>query len=183
MLSGLKLLKLLALVLLSAIAAAAADVTVASPDGRVRFVLSSGAQGHLEYTVSFNSKNIVDTSPLGIVVDGVDLAGGAQIGKADTYSVKETYPWYGPHSTAVDNCNGVKVAVTHPKTGTAYTLEIRAYDNGIAFRHLVPGQAPARQTRLLSSAFRQEASSPRRTTSPATRASTRGEPPATPSRA
>jgi len=35
---------------------AAADVTVASPDGRVRFVLSSGAQGHLEYTVTFNSK-------------------------------------------------------------------------------------------------------------------------------
>ena len=119
---------------------AAADVTVASPDGRVRFVLSSGAQGHLEYTVSFNSKNIVDPSPLGIVVDGVDLAGGAQIGKAETYSVKETYPWYGPHSTAVDNCNGVKVAVTHPKTSTSYTLEIRAYDNGVAFRHLVPGQ-------------------------------------------
>jgi alpha-glucosidase len=119
---------------------AAADVTVASPDGRVRFVLSSGAQGHLEYTVAFNSKNIIDPSPLGIVVDGVDLAGGAQIGKAEGYKINETYPWYGPHSTAVDNCNGVKVALTHPKTGTSYTLEIRAYDNGVAFRHLVPGQ-------------------------------------------
>jgi hypothetical protein len=51
---------------------AAADVTVASPDGRVRFVLSSGAQGHLEYTVTFNSKNIIDTSPLGIAVDGTE---------------------------------------------------------------------------------------------------------------
>ena len=67
---------------------AAADVTVASPDGRVRFVLSPGAQGHLEYTVAFNSRNIIDPSPLGIVVDGVDLAGGAQIGKADTYKVE-----------------------------------------------------------------------------------------------
>jgi len=67
-------------------------VTVASPDGRVRFLLSSDAQGHLEYTVTFNSKNIVDPSPLGIVVDGVDLAAGAQIGAADTYKVNETYP-------------------------------------------------------------------------------------------
>ena len=49
----------------------AADVTVASPDGQVRFQLSSSAQGHLEYTVAFHSKNIVDpeaaspSSPLG----------------------------------------------------------------------------------------------------------------------
>ena len=119
---------------------AVADVTVASPDGKVRFVLSSGAQNHLQYTVTFNSKNIIDPSPLGIVVDGADLAAGAQIGKADTYTVDETYPWYGPHSTAVNKCNGAKVALPYPKTGTAYTLDVRAYNDGIAFRHLVPGQ-------------------------------------------
>jgi alpha-glucosidase len=118
---------------------ASADVTVASPDGRVRFLLSTGAQGHLEYAVTFNSKNIIERSPLGIVVDGVDLADGAQIGAADSYKISETYPWYGAHSTAVNNCNGAKVAVTHPKSGTAYTLEIRAYNDGVAFRHLVPG--------------------------------------------
>jgi alpha-glucosidase len=118
---------------------ATADVTVASPDGRVRFLLTPGAQGHLEYTVTFNAKTIIERSPLGIVVDRVDLADGAQIGAADTYKVNETYPWYGAHSTAVNNCNGAKVAVTHPKSGTAYTLEIRAYNDGIAFRHLVPG--------------------------------------------
>ena len=67
---------------------AAADVTVASPDGKVRFVLSSDAQGHLQYAVTFNSKSIIDPSPLGIVVDGVDLAGGAQIGNAETYKVE-----------------------------------------------------------------------------------------------
>jgi alpha-glucosidase len=117
----------------------AADVTVASPDGRVRFVLAAGAAGHLEYTVSFNAKNIIDPSPVGIVVDKVDLADGAQIGSAETYEVNETYAWYGPHSTAVNNCNGAKVALTYPKTPTRYTLEIRAYNDGVAFRHLVPG--------------------------------------------
>jgi hypothetical protein len=43
---------------------AAADVTVASPDGRVQFLLSAEAQGHLEYTVTFQSKNIIDRSPI-----------------------------------------------------------------------------------------------------------------------
>ena len=120
---------------------AAADVTVASPDGRVKFVLASSASGHLQYTVTFNAKNIIDPSRLGIVVDKVDLADGAQIGSAETYKVNETYPWYGAHTPAVDNCNGAKIALTHPKSTTSYTLEIRAYNDGIAFRHLVPGAA------------------------------------------
>jgi len=119
---------------------AMADVTVASPDGNVRFVLSSNAQGHLQYTVTFGAKNILDASLVGIVVDKVDLADGAQVGTVENYRVNESYPWYGAHSTAVDNCNGAKVAVTHPKSRTSYTLEIRAYNDGVAFRHLVPGQ-------------------------------------------
>jgi len=116
-----------------------ADVTVTSPDGRVRFVLSPGAQGHLQYTVTFNSRNIIDPSRLGIIVDKVDLADGAQIGSAETYKVNETYPWFGAHTPAVDNCNGAKVALARPQTSTSYTLEIRAYNDGVAFRHLVPG--------------------------------------------
>ncbi|MGD0410615.1 MAG: glycoside hydrolase family 97 catalytic domain-containing protein [Verrucomicrobiota bacterium] len=118
---------------------AVADVTVASPDGHVRFVLSSSAQGHLAYTVTFNGKNIIDPSLVGIVVDKVDLAAGAVIGAAETYKVNETYPWWGAHSTATNSCNGAKVAMTHPKSSTSYTLEIRAYNDGVAFRHLVPG--------------------------------------------
>jgi alpha-glucosidase len=119
---------------------AAADVTVSSPDARAKFVLSANAQGHLEYTVTFQSKNIIDPSPLGIVVDRVDLAAGAQIGAAETYAVDETYPWYGPHSTAVNKCNGARVALTHAQTKASYTLDARACNDGVAFRYLVPGE-------------------------------------------
>jgi alpha-glucosidase len=54
--------------------------------------------------------------------------------------VNEKYPWYGVHSTAVDHSNGVKIAVTHRSSRTAYTVEVRAYNDGIAFRHVVPGE-------------------------------------------
>ena len=71
--------------------AAAADVKVASPDGRVWFVLSSNAQGHLQYTVTFNAKNILDPSPLGIIVDKVDLADGRRSARPrPTRSTKRT---------------------------------------------------------------------------------------------
>src|ERR1039458_9101524 len=103
---------------LSAPVWAADQVTVASPDGHVQFVLAL-ADGRLQYTVTFNSKTVIAASPLGIVVDGVNLAEGAQIGASEPYRKNETYPWYGAHSIAVDHCNGARVAVTHAKSGTA----------------------------------------------------------------
>jgi alpha-glucosidase len=117
----------------------AGEVTVASPDGKVQFQLSV-AENRLQYAVTFNSKPIIAQSPVGIVVDGVNLAEGAQTGAVETYKRDESYPWYGAHSTAVDRCNGAKVAVTHAKSKTAYTFEIRVFNDGVAFRHVVPGE-------------------------------------------
>ena len=121
---------------------AADEVAVASPDGRVQFRLSTDAKGNLAYTVTFAQKPVIELSAIGIVVDKANLAEGVEFGRAESYKVNQTYPWNGAHSTAVDNCNGVKVALTHRQSRTAYTLEIRAYNDGIAFRHVVPGEGP-----------------------------------------
>jgi len=130
----------LAVFCLSVPALAADEVTLASPDGRVQFRLSTGGKARLEYSVTFREKPVIEASALGISVDGVNLAEGIEIGKLDRYQVNESYPWYGVHSTAMDHCNGVKIAVTHGPSRTAYTLEIRAYNDGIAFRHVAPGE-------------------------------------------
>jgi len=119
---------------------AADPISLASPDGKVQFRLAVGDKNRIEYSITFKGKAVIETSAIGITVDRVNLAEGVQIGKVDRYQVNETYPWHGAHSTAVDNCNGVKIAVTHIRSGTAYTLEIRAYNDGIAFRHVVPGE-------------------------------------------
>jgi len=63
--------------------AAADDVTVGSPDGRVQFRLSLDSKGRTEYSVSFREKPVIETSPLGISVGGVQLAEGVQLGKAE----------------------------------------------------------------------------------------------------
>ncbi len=119
---------------------AAEDVVVASPDGRVQFRLALGGQARLEYSVTFNGKPVIEASAIGITVDQVSLAEGVQIGQVERYQVKESYPWHGAHATAVDHCNGARVAVTHLKSRTAYTLEVRAYNDGVAFRHVAPGE-------------------------------------------
>jgi alpha-glucosidase len=128
-----------ALLCLSVPLLAADDVTVASPDGRVQFRLALGGKARLEYSVTFREKPVIEASAVGITVDKVNLAEGVQVGKVDRYQVTESYPWHGAHSTAVDECNGARIGVTHLQSRTAYTLDIRAYNDGIAFRHLAPG--------------------------------------------
>ncbi len=120
---------------------APAAVAVASPDGQVQFRLLVSAAGRLEYAVTLKAKPVIEASPLGITIDGVNLAEGVRLGRPARYKVAETYPWYGVHSTAVNRCNSVRIPVTHAATRTAYILEARAYYDGIAFRHVVPGGA------------------------------------------
>ena len=120
--------------------AAAQTVDVFSPDGRVQLHASLGEKGRLQYAVAFRDKPVIETSALGITVDGASLGEGVQIGKVERYQVQETYPWYGAHATATDQCNGLKIAMTHIATRSTFALELRACNDGIAFRHIVPGE-------------------------------------------
>jgi alpha-glucosidase len=113
---------------------------ITSPDGNVQFILSD-TTGKLTYSVVFNKNKVIENSPLVISVDSVDITTGATIEKTKSYQVNETYPWYGAHATAVNHCNGVKVSLAAGKTGLHYTLDVRAYNNGVAFRWMIPGDS------------------------------------------
>src|SRR5437879_4731389 len=54
-------------------AASAADTTqiLKSPDGKIAVTIATGA--HLNYTVKFHGRVVVENSALGVVVDGRDL--------------------------------------------------------------------------------------------------------------
>jgi alpha-glucosidase len=126
--------------LLAAQPAFAADaLALASPNGQVRFRLFLGDDARLHYAVSFRNQPVIEESPLGIVVDGANLAEGVSTARTERYRATETYPWYGVHSTAVDRSNGAKIQLQSGKAEGAYTLEVRAYDDAIAFRFIVPG--------------------------------------------
>jgi len=111
--------------------------SILSPDGHVQFtVLSNG--GRLAYSVAFNGKPVIEESPIVFTVDGVALSEGIEAGRAVRREVNETYPWRGVHSQAVNRCNGATLSLTHAKSGTPYTLEVRAFNDGVGFRFVVP---------------------------------------------
>jgi alpha-glucosidase len=125
--------------LVSAAAAPSTDrVLIVSPRSRVRIDLHH-AGGRLAYEVRRGGTTVIESSPLGIVVDGVNLGEGGEIGVVDDYRVSERYPWRGVHAEAVNEARGARVTIIHRPSGLRYAIDVRAYDEGAAFRTIVPG--------------------------------------------
>src|SRR5215470_2245709 len=120
------------------------NVSVASPDGRVRFEILPREQSRLSYRVTFRNRGVIEASSLGIVIDGVDLGQGVEIGKAERYRLDERYAWRGVHSEAVNRCNGAKLSLKRTKSGAGFTLDVRAFNDGVAFRFIVLGDEKQR---------------------------------------
>jgi alpha-glucosidase len=118
----------------------ATHATVASPDGVVRlnFFIQ---HGQLNYAVTFSNKPVIELSPMNLTVDGRNLGEGVRFERKQSYQRNERYATRGVHSSATDHCNGMTIAVGQ---GTMrYTLEARVFDDGIAFRTIVPGAPDA----------------------------------------
>ena len=120
------------------------NVNITSPDGKVQLQILAREQARLSYRVSFKNQPVIEASALGIVVDGIDLGQGVEVGQAERYRLNERYDWRGVHSTAINQCNGAKLSLKHAKSNTGFTLEARAFNDGIAFRFIVPGAGKQR---------------------------------------
>jgi alpha-glucosidase len=121
------------------------EVAVTSPDGKVRAKVLSNAE-RLSFAVTLDNAAVIEPSPIVMRLDGYDLSSGVVFGKAETYEINETYPMYGAHSAATNRCNGVRISLQHDLSFTDYILDIRAYNDGIAFRHVIPGADGASRT-------------------------------------
>jgi alpha-glucosidase len=135
----------------------ATRLKVMSPNGQVVLILSDAAAGHamkpsssdLRYSVDFHGKWLMDESALGLKLEGHSPLGPGmyqvrvRTGKADT-----TYPIpVGKTSTVRDHYNSALVDLAD-KVGRKLTVEIRAYDDGVAFRYIVPPQAGGEKIRI-----------------------------------
>jgi alpha-glucosidase len=114
------------------------QVQVASPDGNIKLTVLPNAE-RLSFTVTMDQTVVIDSSTIVMKLDGYDLSSGVVFGNVERYEIYETYPWHGAHSTAVNNCNGAKIALQHDLSFTDYVLEIRVFNDGVAFRHVISG--------------------------------------------
>ena len=118
------------------------QVRVASPDGEVKLTLLGNAE-RLTFTVMLGDKKVLGPSTIVMNLDGYDLSTGVILGDVERYEIEESYPWHGAKSTAVNRCNGARISLQNDLSFIDYVLEIRVFNDGAAFRHIIPGDEEA----------------------------------------
>jgi alpha-glucosidase len=101
------------------------------------------ANGHLCYSIEADGKAVIESSPIGISVDGVDLGKDAVLGTATSVPVEQSYTEFYRHRTATDHSIQSSIPITTPraKGQTAWKLDVRCFDDGVAIRYELPAGA------------------------------------------
>ncbi len=123
---------------------AAETIQVSSPDGAARIEVLLGDASRLSYRVMFRGKPVIEVSAIGIILDGAEISRDVELGSAESFRVDAKYPFRGVHSVAVNRFQGARIPVRDRKSGLSYSLEARAFNDGVAFRHHLPGSEASR---------------------------------------
>jgi alpha-glucosidase len=112
---------------------------VSSPDGQIVLVLS--AQAVLSYSVDFHGKRLIDESELGLDLQGQPPFGpGWRSVNVQRGSSDDTYSIPVGKTKDVRNHYNSLTADFSGESGAAFSVEVRAFDDGVAFRYIVPEQ-------------------------------------------
>ena len=124
--------------LLSTVASVAdAQYTVRSPDGRITLAVRHTSDD-LTFTVTSGRSVLVDRGALGMVTSRGDFRSGLRFVRQSRSVVNDTYRLpVGKRSTYVDHANELELAFR--KGEHDVHLVLRAYDDGVAFRYVLPG--------------------------------------------
>ncbi|MEO7489730.1 MAG: glycoside hydrolase family 97 N-terminal domain-containing protein, partial [Ferruginibacter sp.] len=118
-------------------------ISILSPSGSIKTAVYVDSTGRLMYRVRYQDKITIAASPLGITVDKQDLGDGVKIGNPIFTTFNEKYPSSGVHEMAVNNFREAILPVTNIRSGNTYQLEIKSFDNGVAFRYVIPKKGAA----------------------------------------
>lgn len=115
---------MMAAAILCTIHSNAQTVQLNSPTGRLQATIRSDETHHLTWSLQLNHHPLVLNSPLGITIGDTDLGQDVVLGPI--------------HQTVAGHYRQALIPVTQTKTGIRYQLECYSYDNGFAYRYIVP---------------------------------------------
>ncbi|HCY41895.1 MAG TPA: hypothetical protein DHV48_11155 [Prolixibacteraceae bacterium] len=115
------------------------NFTVSSPDGNIVATLTYDKEtGQLNYKVQSIGKEIIIKSPIGISTGNGDFRSGMKLVGKSVKMIDETYQLpQGKVSTYRNNAN--EQTLQFSKNGQQLDVLFRVYNDGIAFRFVMPG--------------------------------------------
>ena len=116
-------------------------LTLCSPNNRLQATIENH-DNQIQWSLSHDQNFVIEPSPLGLILRGVNLGQGAQFGAPDNGEIDEIYTTRGHHKEAHNRCKTVQIPVT--TNGVKWSLEARVFDEGFAFRSVVAGEGARR---------------------------------------
>lgn len=117
------------------------NVTVLSPDGKLKFTLKVSSNALL-YDVSYIKQPLITNSALGFNFDSGEFGANINVGRVRRKLIDERYELVvGKVSTAHNYCNEAIIPLKENKSpGRLINLTVHAFNDGIAFRYEFPEQ-------------------------------------------
>ncbi|MDF2925084.1 MAG: Retaining alpha-galactosidase precursor [Paenibacillaceae bacterium] len=122
------------------------EYRVVSPQGNIQAGVIIPERGQLELSAGRRSSGcsdgltqIAEPSPVGLTVGNMAYGTNVELLSA-RYSTSEfEFPVRGVHKLARTACNELRLAFRQQGADSPFFMEVRAYDDGIAYRYTVPG--------------------------------------------
>ena len=130
--------------LLFCASAALAAETLSSPDGRVKLTFDLADGGRPTYSVSFRDSALIMPSRMGFEMEGFSAAEGFRPQGVEQGEVRGQWETvWGENRIIDDNYNWMTVRLQKQRPdGKPFVMnvEFRAYDDGVGFRYVFPGE-------------------------------------------
>src|SRR3954451_16107873 len=116
------------------------SAAVQSPNGRnsISLAAAGGKEGELQVVVSRDKRTVINGTYIGPILTKAGLlAAGSHIVDVQQGTIDETFelPW-GKTKTVADRCSTAVITLVAPLK-IRWQMELRAYDDGVAFRYRV----------------------------------------------
>jgi alpha-glucosidase len=123
------------------------SVSQSSPDKQLVFYIRPDTAHGVEYSVVYKEKQVINWSPLGLVLFDQNIPGRtARMGQITTGNIDETFDWPFGENAVIHNSYHV-LTVPFKQNGITCSIEVRVFNNNLAFRYVVssqPGFAPVK---------------------------------------
>jgi alpha-glucosidase len=125
----------------AACAAIAGPVTVTSPNGQaaIRIAADGGS-----YVVTRGAETVIASSPLGLELDGQPDLGALELEKVTRTTTDRRIPLVATKASVARDHYRAATLVFRERAhdGRRLLVDVRAYDDGVAFRYRIDGSAP-----------------------------------------
>ncbi len=126
------------LLLLATLKLAAQDVTATSPDGKLKLTVSCGNE--ITYTILYNGKAMLETSPLGMETNIGDFSKGMKLAGKKENDIDTSYSLTRSKTSMVDYKAHELVCSFEGDGGRKMDITFRISNNDVAFCYTLPKQ-------------------------------------------